>query len=153
MALLGFHIVFSLIAATLFNKFQPQFTLCERLIYSGLTYYWLPEPSESNDGRLRRRGKNRSDGFAHDYRQQLISFVLDKVVVSRMSYYASLVWLVDYSFVSLLVFSFCQVFVYFFSTRHEYQRFGAMDYILIGICSSNFVQDSLEEVYESKSRC
>ncbi|KAI6236838.1 Transmembrane protein 161A/B family-containing protein [Aphelenchoides besseyi] len=114
MALLGFHIVFSLIAATLFNKFQPQFTLCERLIYSGLTYYWLPEPSESNDGRLRRRGKNRSDGFAHDYRQQLISFVLDKVVVSRMSYYASLVWLVDYSFVSLLVFSFCQVFVYFF---------------------------------------
>ncbi|KAI6186776.1 Transmembrane protein 161A/B family-containing protein [Aphelenchoides besseyi] len=102
MALLGFHIVFSLIAATLFNKFQPQFTLCERLIYSGLTYYWLPEPSDSNDGRVRRRGKNRSDGFAHDYRQQLISLILDKVVVSRMSYYASLVWLVDYSFVSLL---------------------------------------------------
>ncbi|KAI6220652.1 Transmembrane protein 161A/B family-containing protein [Aphelenchoides fujianensis] len=114
MALLGFHIVFSLIAATLFNKFQPQFTLCERLIYAGLTYYWIPEPPDANDARVRRRGRNRGDAAAPDYRRQLITLVLDKTIVSRMSYYPSLVWLVDYSFVAVLVFAACQLFIRLF---------------------------------------
>ncbi|KAI6239248.1 Transmembrane protein 161A/B family-containing protein [Aphelenchoides fujianensis] len=130
MALLGFHIVFSLIAATLFNKFQPQFTLCERLIYAGLTYYWIPEPPDANDARVRRRGRNRGDAAAPDYRRQLITLVLDKTIVSRMSYYPSLVWLVDYSFVAVLVFAACQLFIRFFR-GYEHERLGPLDDLFI----------------------
>ncbi|KAI6189731.1 Transmembrane protein 161A/B family-containing protein [Aphelenchoides bicaudatus] len=113
MALLGFHIVLSLIAATLTQKF-PQFTICERLVHKNLKYYFLPEPPDSNDGRFRRKGKNKNDGAVPDYRNQTFSMIMEKEIFTKLSYYSSLLWLVDYALVSIVVFTLCQIFVYFF---------------------------------------
>lgn len=79
-----------------------------------LKYYFLPEPQEQTDSRFRRKGKNKNDGVAPDYRKQLFSMVAQKEIFSKLSYYHSLVWLIDYSFVSLIVFTLCQIFVYLF---------------------------------------
>lgn len=114
MAILGFHIIVTLISATLFNKFQPQFTLCERLVYRGLKYYFLTEPPDSNDGRLRRKGRNKSDPAPGDYHKELFSMIMQKEIFVKLSYYPSLLWLIDYSFVSLVVFTCSQIFIYFF---------------------------------------
>ncbi|CAD5232035.1 unnamed protein product [Bursaphelenchus xylophilus] len=97
MALLGFHIVLSLIAATLFNKFGAHFTICDRLVWKGLKYFWLPEPPEYNDNKKLRKRNPKAQEL--DIRQNVI-------------FYNSLVWMLNYGILSLLVFTLSQIWCY-----------------------------------------
>lgn len=57
-----------------------------------LKYYFLPEPPDPSDGRLRRKGKNKNDGVVPDYRKQIFSVIMQKDIFSKLSYFPSLVW-------------------------------------------------------------
>ncbi|CAD5224186.1 unnamed protein product [Bursaphelenchus okinawaensis] len=110
MALLGFHIVLSLIAATLYNKLGPDFKACDWLVWRGLKYFWLPEPQDNSENKkLRKRGVKAQDV---DFKTSVLCVDMNFAVMGRLTFFNSLQWMVNYGVLSLVVFCLSQLWCF-----------------------------------------
>lgn len=74
-----------------------------------LQYFWVPEPPEPSDGR---RKKNQKHHEPVDFKEKVLCLDMSSEIMKRLTFYTSLVWLIDYGFMSIFVFSASQIWCY-----------------------------------------
>lgn len=131
MALLGFHIVVTLIAASILQKLAVRFSLGRKIISQGLFRYLHPSTEElkelaghgsSKPGGRRRKHDTRNgetsdaEGFMISKNANIIletASVLPIDVIS-LPYYAEFRWLIDYSLCTIVVYCATEVYRWLF---------------------------------------
>lgn len=133
MALLGFHVVVSLILLFIFNKFKNKFSFINYFISNSL-YRYLPPTLEElrkiNEKTFGKpyKGKNKKQKnqngdsdfkVPRNIEYSLHAFpVIDKHIC-QLNYYPTLYWLIDFSIFAIIVFTISEIFLFFFPTNQD----------------------------------
>uniref|UniRef100_A0A0N5AUL0 Transmembrane protein 161B n=1 Tax=Syphacia muris TaxID=451379 RepID=A0A0N5AUL0_9BILA len=125
-ALLGFHVVFSLIAFTVFTKFRSKFGYPRSFLFYGLYRYVAPSNRElkemmqiANNGKIRKKKLDRdleTNGFLVPKGASiaLTAVPVTDSDVSRLPFYSLLCWITDYSHFAILMYCCSEVYLYLF---------------------------------------
>jgi hypothetical protein len=128
MAVLGFHLVITLIALTIFSKLKSRLSFCHFLVLKGL-YYFLPPTQDQlrtivekkyNEKKKRQR-YNDNDIFnvPKDTPIQLIKLPLTPVDLNGIPFFDTLCFVFDYLIFALIVFTLSEIFIYFFPSNRD----------------------------------
>uniref|UniRef100_A0A0N4ZMU9 Uncharacterized protein n=1 Tax=Parastrongyloides trichosuri TaxID=131310 RepID=A0A0N4ZMU9_PARTI len=133
MAILGFHVVASLILLFVFNKFKTKITFINLFISKNLYRYLPPtleELKEINEKTFGRnlRGKNKKNKnqvIENDFKvpknieyNMHVFPIIDKHIC-QLNYYPTLYWLIDFSIFTIFIFFISEMFLLIFPSNHD----------------------------------
>ncbi|CEF67216.1 Transmembrane protein 161A/B family-containing protein [Strongyloides ratti] len=133
MALLGFHVIVSLILLFLFNRFKSKFSFINFFISKNL-YRYLPPTLEElrkiNEKTFGKsyRGKNKkqkNQTVENDFKvpknieYSLHAFPVIDRHICQLNYYPTLYWLIDFSIFAIFVFTISETFLFFFPSNQD----------------------------------
>lgn len=116
MAVFGFHLVLSLIAAAVYSKFNQRCSLFN-YVFPGLHYFLLESSLRSNSSdaagtnKRRRKQKERPN---HNDETRLVQLQLTSSVLQEVPFFTSLMWAINHFFFSTCVYLISEIFMYFF---------------------------------------
>uniref|UniRef100_A0A0N5BWV9 Transmembrane protein 161B n=1 Tax=Strongyloides papillosus TaxID=174720 RepID=A0A0N5BWV9_STREA len=133
MALLGFHVVISLILLFLFNKYKSSITFINLFISKNL-YRYLPPTlgelkkiNEKTFGKIyqKKNKKQKNQSVENDFKvpknieYDLHVFPVVDRHICQLNYYSTLYWLIDFSIFTVFVFVISEVFSFFFPSNQD----------------------------------
>uniref|UniRef100_A0AC34R2T1 Gustatory receptor n=1 Tax=Panagrolaimus sp. JU765 TaxID=591449 RepID=A0AC34R2T1_9BILA len=155
MALLGFHIVVTLIALTLFSKLKSRFSFCHALVVKGLHYFAPPSTYELREiaGRKfpekkRRKNIDENEPFniPKDSEFRILRILMQPNHLDGVPFYENLCFIFDYLVFTLSVFSISETFLYFFPENKDtnvsivwlFLATAFLIHVLVKLTASNF---------------
>ena len=131
MALLGVHLVVSMIMATVMSKLMPRFSFAKYILCSRLARYVQPNQEElcaaAHVPKPTRKTRGRRDSGGNDEvtipKSTAISLDLAKVRyidVLQLHFYSDFQWLIDFSVCSIVVYIISEVYVGLLKPRNEF---------------------------------
>ncbi|KAL7073624.1 hypothetical protein ACQ4LE_007120 [Meloidogyne hapla] len=138
MAIFGFHVILTLLSATIFGKIQGQLSLCDLFVFKGLYYYLLEgslfprlvknkqlQQQKTNAGNKRRRGstsqkdKSSTAKIEEEQKDRLIRLPLNLNALEGVPFFDSLIWTFNYSCFALFVFVLSDLYNLFFPENKD----------------------------------
>uniref|UniRef100_A0A914KU26 Uncharacterized protein n=1 Tax=Meloidogyne incognita TaxID=6306 RepID=A0A914KU26_MELIC len=129
MAIFGFHVILTLLSASVFGKIQGRLSLCDIFVFKGLYYYLLEgtlfprlvkhkrvqqQKGNYQGGNGKRRGINTSqkatnnkssiEKMGEEQKDRLIRLPLNLNALEGVPFFDSLIWTFNYSCFALFVF-------------------------------------------------
>uniref|UniRef100_A0A7E4W074 Transmembrane protein 161B n=1 Tax=Panagrellus redivivus TaxID=6233 RepID=A0A7E4W074_PANRE len=128
MAVLGFHLVVTLIALTIFSKIKVRYSFCHLFVLRGLYYFMPPTLGELRQAvdhkfneKRRKKNVNPTEPFnvPKDTPIRLLKLPLSAIHLDGVPFFDTLTFVVDYLVFALIVFSISETFVYFFPENRD----------------------------------
>jgi len=128
MAVLGFHVVVTLIALTVFTKLKARFSFCHYLVLKGLYYFTPPSTYELREisGKRfpeKKRRKNIDDtepfNVPKDSEFRVLRLPLQAVSLDGVPFFDTLCFVFDYLIFAVMVFAISETFVHFFPENRD----------------------------------
>jgi hypothetical protein len=149
MAILGFHIVLTLISASVLQKLSARYSFGRRLLTAGGLRRYLHPTNEQlraatghatngaahKNANTRRRGKkdeaDAAEGFLvpKNVDVHLEQTAVNAIDVLRLPFYVQYRWLMDFALATMVVYVISEIFTYF--------TFGAFTSVRARVCSSH----------------
>ncbi|KAH7705951.1 Protein Y87G2A.13 [Aphelenchoides avenae] len=155
MAVFGFHLVLTMIAATVFSKLKTRFSFCESFVFRGLFYYVPPETrrlkeiAEQNAYKTKKR-RNKADenepfNIPRNADVELLRVPMQSKALEGLPFLSTLIWTVDYLVFAVAVYLISEGFLCFFPENKDTNT--SLIWLL---CALAFLLQSLVRLTASK---